>query len=74
MSSEEKKDLPGDHIDESELYVTSRADILKKVERHVAAVDEKSINHYLQNRMCGVKPNLPCVPRYFLPEVERYKK
>ena len=74
MSSEQQSNLPADHIQETD-FAQNPKEILEKVSKHIAAIDEKSVNYYLQNRVCGgPKPQLSCRPRYFLPEVTRITK
>ena len=51
--------------------ITDKKTIMQTVEKHISAVDEKSINYYMQNRVCGKRPEFPCIPRFFLPNIER---
>lgn len=71
MSTQEPQSFKMDH---AENIVQNRKEVLQKIHKHIAAVDEKSIEHYLQTRVCGVKPEFPCTPRYFLPTTERMRQ
>ena len=67
----ELKRYMSEFMKQKDLVLDSREKIIEKVKSHIAAVDEKSIKYYLDNAVCGTKPELPCFPRYFSPRVER---